>query len=179
MFNKTENLKLKTGQTKFYTFSFIVPSEATNNYYLYAEAIPPDGTAISAPVGPANIAPAFVDLSLTNLANPVAIVQGSKTKPKVTFNIANGGNVLAKGKATLTLFASTTGTTTGEVELGALQVAISLKPGTNKTFSVSPIVPGGTVAAGNYTLIGVLTVRWQGRMSLRGIWGIIRISARG
>lgn len=157
--SKTLPLKLKPNKPKPISLSFTVPGTvAAGTYYLYVEALPSGSpVALSAAVGPANIAPAFVDLSLTNLASP-AIVQGSKKKPKMTFTLANAGNVAAKGKATLMLYASPDGQVGDATQLSQSTVSINLKAnGGTKGFSVSPAIAAGLVAAGNYTLIGVLT----------------------
>ena len=154
----TVNVNLKAGKTQKINVSKITWASTLNGSYFLiaqvdatktiAETTFSDNFAVSA--SSVLVAPPFVDLdNVWNGTLPAKIASGKK----VTFLIPvkNNGNVTAKGKVTITIEASTTGTASGAQAIGAPVVNVSIAPGKTQKLAAHVTIPA--LASGSYRVL--------------------------
>ncbi|MDB5333853.1 MAG: hypothetical protein JWP03_5004 [Phycisphaerales bacterium] len=94
--------------------------------------------------------------TITKSKLPTAVVSGTALRGTVTINISNASGALVKGKATLAIYASTTGGIDGSsILLG--QVPKSLKVSTAKALAETINIKAASLPAGSYMLFARVT----------------------
>ena len=161
----TRKVNLKPG--KHVTFGlprFIWPANLNGAYFLVAnvnatQAIAETNFAdnVAASAAPVTVAPPFVDIqNLWNGTLPRVFTAGKHVSIPVLLD--NKGNVAARGVATITVQASTTGTTAGATTLGTASPHVNIGAGKKQTARAVFTMPA--LAAGTYHLI--VTVSFPG-----------------
>lgn len=105
-------VNLKPGQSKIYRFKYSFPVQLPQNkYYVVAQVNGPQDNNplndLSAPVGPIEVGPPYVDLNVTYLIPPPLIVDSGK-RLELIIDVANLGNVVNRNDLTFNVFSSST-----------------------------------------------------------------------
>jgi hypothetical protein len=137
-----------------------IPANLVGNFSLMAQLTDPSKLAANTAAGPAitGAAPliAFSDTLISTTLAP-SDVSGQKSAAQVRLQITNNGNVISAGLSTLAFYASPDGTVaSGTAIRSPIAVAIPLKPGASRTFSI-PLLSLPAVSNGTYSIVVQVT----------------------
>ncbi|HSZ57705.1 MAG TPA: FG-GAP-like repeat-containing protein [Tepidisphaeraceae bacterium] len=153
----TVNVNLKPGKSQKINISKITWASTLNGRYFLiadvdatktiAETTFTDNFAVSA--SSVLVAPPFVDLD--NVWNGTLPKIASGKKVTFLIPVKNTGNVTAKGKVTITIQASTTGSASGAQAIGAPLVSVNTPPGKTQKLAAHVTIPA--LASGSYRVL--------------------------
>jgi glucose/arabinose dehydrogenase len=144
----TRPLKLNPGKGKAVPLTFTYPSVADGNYFLLAQVDPANAIGeafelnnVSASAAPVPVQAPVINLTGT-LSGPTTPVVARGGRAPAVLSLTNGGNVMAKGPVTLSLFAATdaAGQTNAAPVLTQTKT-LKLKPGASKAFRLKLVLP--------------------------------------
>jgi hypothetical protein len=153
-----KKLKLKAGKSKTVKLKLsTTPNVEPGNYTMLARVTPPDGTAagVGAASSSTQIAAPFVTLAgtftaLPTLPTPVA------GRIRATLALVNNGNILATGKQSVQVFASTDEILdAGDIQISTVPLKLKLKPASTKLYKLKLPLPI-SLSAGTYKIIAVV-----------------------
>jgi len=109
------------------------------------------------PPPPGNSTPTLAP-TITASTLPQALISGAAAHGTVKVRVTNSSGADIKGKSTVTVFATTTGTIDGSaVLLGQSAKSMAIKAGRSVTTSIPIRLGTGRLAAGTYTLVARVT----------------------
>ena len=141
--------KLKPGQSKLFKVTFAYPTQLPlNSYYVTARVVTSnqDNNTVndySAPIGPVQVGPPYIDLSVVQAGQPPLIVDPGQATG-VSVIVTNNGNVTSKGELDFRFYT----TLSPQVEPTDVSIQrtkmknVRLKPGQSKVFNLVLPYPG-------------------------------------
>lgn len=139
------NLKLKAGQTKNVNVKIrSFPRVGANTFQVLTRVTSPDGSVAVIPSGTITLTDPFVNLT------PTVVTQPATTLPRggqgrMTIEIANEGNVFARGETEIDIYASADGTLSdGDIDvlIETISTRLNIKPGGSVRRVIRFDVPG-------------------------------------
>lgn len=149
-----KKLKLQPGRSAAVKLRVEYPTIDNGSYQLLAQ-IDPDNTIAetdeqnnTADLGAVNVERPVVDLSGTFVTpTPATVAPGGRTT--LVLDVANGGNVLLRGTATIAVTATTNSSGVGGTNVGSVIKRLKLKPDGHVKVKIRCTVPAD-LTAGNY-----------------------------